>query len=133
MKRAVIALAAFAVAAAVVGAGASWSMGRATQATNELVGTVGPGFTISLTRDGAPVTELQPGLYFLTVHDQSAIHNFHIMGPGIDIEVTEVPFVGTVTIPLKVKDGTFLFQCDPHASTMHGTFVGLGSKVKNKP
>ena len=36
-------------------------------------------------------------------------------------------------MPLKVKDGTFTFVCDPHATTMHGTFVGLGAKVKVKP
>jgi hypothetical protein len=133
MKRAVLALAAFAVVAAVVGAGASWATSHRAKASNELVGTVGPGFTISLTRDGAPVTELQPGLYFLTVHDLSAIHNFHVFGDGIDVEVTTVPFVGTVTVPLKIKDGTFTFQCDPHSTSMHGTFVGLGSKVKDKP
>ena len=96
-------------------------------------GTVGPGFTITLTRDGAPVTELTPGLYWLTVDDHATNHNFHVIGPGIDIEVTSVPFVGTVTVPLKVKDGEFTFRCDPHASTMHGSFVGLGTKVKDKP
>ena len=97
------------------------------------MGTVGPGFTITLTKDGAPVTSLTPGLYFLTVHDRAANHNFHIIGPGIDIEVTSVPFIGDETIGLKVKDGVFTYVCDPHATTMHGTFTAPGSKVKIKP
>ena len=79
------------------------------------------------------MTELTPGLYFLTVEDRATNHNFHVIGPGIDVEVTSVPFVGTVTVPLKIKDGMFTFVCDPHATTMHGTFVGLGEKVKEKP
>jgi len=90
------------------------------------------GFTISLTKDGQPVTALEPGLYFLTVHDLAANHNFHVIGPGVDVTVTSVAFVGTVTVPLKVKDGEFVFQCDPHQTTMRGTFVGLGAKVKLK-
>jgi hypothetical protein len=127
MRRAVLALAAL-VAVGVLIAGP----GTSSSADNQLEGTVGPGFTITLTKGGDPVTELTPGLYYLTVHDRSAIHNFHLFGNGIDIQVTSVPFVGDVTIPVKIKDGTFTFQCDPHATSMHGTFVGLGAKVKDK-
>jgi hypothetical protein len=109
------------------------SLVGASAADNQLEGTVGPGFTITLTRHGEPVTELTPGLYYLTVEDRAANHNFHVTGPGVDVEVTSVPFVGTVTVALKVKDGTFSYVCDPHRTTMHGTFVGLGEKDKVKP
>lgn len=131
MRRAAYACVALAVVAAIASAG--MSLVGASAADNQLEGTVGPGFTIALTRHGDPVTELTPGLYYLTVSDQATNHNFHVFGPGLDVEVTSVPFKGTVTVPLKIKDGTYTFQCDPHQATMHGTFVGLGAKDKQKP
>jgi plastocyanin len=89
---------------------------------------VGPGFTISLTRDGQPVTSLDPGIYVLTVQDRSAIHNFRVFGLGLDTEITSTPFVGTVTMKMKVKYGEYTFVCDPHATSMRGTFDVPGGK-----
>jgi plastocyanin len=87
------------------------------------VGTVGPGFTITLSEDGQPVTSLRPGVYWLTVHDLSTHHNFHILGPGLDDVVTTVPFQGDTTIKVQLEHGTYTFQCDPHALLgMRGTF-----------
>ena len=98
MRRVAYGCVALAAVAAIASAG--MSLVGASAADNQLEGTVGPGFTITLTRHGEPVTELTPGLYWLTVDDRAANHNFHVIGPGIDIEVTSVPFVGTVTVPL---------------------------------
>jgi hypothetical protein len=100
-------------------------------AGRELHGTVGPGFTISLSdEDGQPVTSLRPGTYWLTVDDRGDHHNFHILGPGLDKVVTTVPFTGTVTVKIHLSHGEYRFQCDPHPSTMHGSFdvggVGQG-------
>ena len=125
MLRSVLALATL-VASAVIAAPAVASdepEGR------QLEGTVGPGFTISVTEDGQPVESLRPGIYRLTVHDLSNRHNFHIMGPdGLDDVVTEVPFVGDVTVKILLKHGTGTFQCDPHQTIMHGSFTvgGVG-------
>src|SRR3954467_941530 len=47
-----------------------------------LRGTVGPGFTIKLTKAGKPVTRLAPGMYRIVVSDRSAIHNFVIEKSG---------------------------------------------------
>ena len=47
-----------------------------------LQGSVGPGFTISLTQDGSDVTELAAGTYTIEVNDQADVHNFHLVGPG---------------------------------------------------
>ena len=55
--------------------------GPATAAT-KLVATVGPGFTISLTKGGKKVTKLAPGAYTITVRDRSTIHNFLLRGPA---------------------------------------------------
>jgi hypothetical protein len=118
MRRALVVLAAsLAAGAAVAGSGTpSSAIGR------QLEGTVGPGFTITLTADGEPVTSLRPGTYWLTVDDRSDIHNFHLFGADLDERITSVPFVGTVTVKVLLRHGTFTFVCDPHAATMRGTF-----------
>ena len=92
-------------------------------ASTPLAGTVGPGFTLKLTKGGTGVKTLKPGSYTLTVKDKSASHDFHIFGPGVAKVVTTVPFVGTKTVTVTLKKGTYTFQCDPHAqSGMKGTF-----------
>jgi len=118
MKRAVLLVAALVlVGALIAGPGTS-----SNEVGRQLQGTVGPGFTISLTEDGAPVTSLRPGTYWLTVDDLSNRHNFHIFGPDLDETVTTVPFTGTVTVKIHLIHGQFTFQCDPHQATMHGSF-----------
>ena len=89
----------------------------------KLTGTVGPGFTITLTKAGKAVKTLKPGSYAITVKDKSSEHNFHIFGPGVKNVVTTVQFVGTKKVTVTLKKGTYTFQCDPHASSgMKGTF-----------
>ncbi len=89
----------------------------------KLSGTVGPGFTISLTSGGKAVKTLKAGKFSLSVADKSNIHNFHITGPGVDKEVTTVPATGTKTVTLTLKKGTYTYVCDPHASAMKGSFT----------
>ena len=84
---------------------------------------VGPGFSISLRNaDGTAVTQLPAGDYTIQVDDRSAIHDFHLTGPGVDL-VTEVEFVGQQTWNVHLQDGTYTFVCDAHASAMHGSFT----------
>jgi plastocyanin len=104
--------------AATLAAGAS---GRASMVP-KLKGTVGPGYTISLTRGGKKVKTLKPGRYTFVVSDKASIHNFQIEGPGIDRAITSVSFKGTKTVTLALKRGTYKFYCVPHESTMHGSF-----------
>jgi len=88
-----------------------------------LQGTVGPGFTISLTLGGKTVTKLRKGMqYRLVVKDRASIHDFHLVGPGIDRVLTSVGFTGTKSVTLKLKKGVYRYYCDPHASVMHGSF-----------
>ena len=91
-------------------------------ASPPLAGSVGPSFTISLTKDGKAVKTLKPGSYTITVKDKASQHNFHLSGPGVDKVVTTVPFVGTKKITVTLKKGTYKFVCDPHASSMKGSF-----------
>ena len=124
MTRSVLALTA---SAAVLAASALLAVnataGSASNAAGrQLTGTVGPGFTIHLTRRGQDVESLRPGNYWLTVSDLSNRHNFHLFGPGLDEVVTTVAFTGDVTIKIHLEHGSYRFQCDPHQATMNGTF-----------
>jgi plastocyanin len=91
-------------------------------AATKLTGTVGPGFTISLKQGGKAVKTLKAGSYSITVSDKANIHNFHLRGPGVNKEITAVGFVGNKTVTVKLSKGTYTFVCDPHASTMKGSF-----------
>lgn len=88
-----------------------------------VTGTVGPGFTIVLTKGGQKVTKLKAGTtYRFVISDRATIHDFHLRGPGVDRVLTSVSFEGTKSFTLKLKQGTYRFFCDPHASFMHGSF-----------
>jgi hypothetical protein len=84
-----------------------------------LTGTVGPGFDISL--DGTD--GLAAGEVTITVEDLSSAHNFHLTGPGgVDVS-TSVGDEGEETFEVTLEPGEYTFLCDPHASTMRGTFT----------
>jgi plastocyanin len=118
MSRIHLGLAAAAVALAV-------AVAPAFAATPKLVGTVGPGFTITLAKGGKKVKSLKAGKYSIVVHDKSNIHNFHLKGPGLN-KLTSVSFVGNKTWTVTLKTGTYKFVCDPHASSMKGSFKVTG-------
>jgi plastocyanin len=91
--------------------------------TTRLVGTVGPGFTITLkTTAGKKVTTLKRGAYAIAVTDRSTIHNFHLRGPGVN-RMTSVAGTGKTTLRVTLKRGTYRYNCDPHSSTMRGSFA----------
>lgn len=93
-----------------------------TDAGGALKGSVGPGFEISLTtEDGESVTSLQAGSYELELEDLSTAHNFHLTGPAVDLS-TDVGEEGTQNVTVDLQPGTYEFMCDPHASTMNGSF-----------
>ena len=96
----------------------------ATGAPNvTLTGVVGPSFNISLKNpDGSNVGHLDPGTYDISVTDNSIEHNFHLSGPGVD-QATLVETTGPATWTVTFTDGTYRFQCDPHAASMRGTFT----------
>jgi plastocyanin len=122
-----------AIAAVLAAAGAALALtGVAGGRTNvtALRATVGPGFTITLTRAGRRVVRLKPGLYRITVADRSAIHNFKLEkshGGAFERTVTSVPFKGVRTITVRLTAGSWEYYCAPHERTMKGHFtVGTG-------
>ena len=92
----------------------------APAATPVYKGTVGPGFTIKLAK--APK---KAGKAKIVVADLSSSHNFHLTGPGVDMTTT-VPETGTTTWTVKLTPGTYTFVCDPHSTTMLGSFGVAG-------
>jgi plastocyanin len=115
MSRIRFAAVAIAAAAALVVAGPA-------AAATKLVATVGPAFTITLTKGGKKVTSLPAGAYTITVRDKSNFHNFHLRGPGQN-KLTTVAFVGTKTWNVSLKRGKYTFVCDPHVPAMKGAFT----------
>jgi plastocyanin len=90
--------------------------------TGRLTGEVGPGFTIEVSKAGKDVKTLKAGTYKIHVEDKASIHNFHLMGPGVN-KKTAVSFTGETTWTLKLKPGRYTYQCDPHAAAgMKGHF-----------
>ena len=111
-----------AVAIAAVALAATGSGSAATAKT--VNGTVGPGFTITLTMQGKNVTKLKAGkAYRFVISDRSSIHDFHLSGPGVNRVFTSVEFTGTKSFVLTLKKGSYRFVCDPHSGFMHGRFL----------
>jgi len=108
--------------------------GSAAADNPKLVGTVGPGFAITLKdASGSAVSHLDAGTYDIQVQDLAEEHNFHLFGPGVDLS-TAVETTGTVTWTVTFKDGVYSFQCDPHAGAMHGKFsVGSVTSTSTTP
>jgi plastocyanin len=93
-----------------------------TMSHPRLIGTVGPGFTISLKHNGVLVKTLKAGTYTFVVSDKANIHNFQLKGPGLNRALSSVAFVGAKTVTLTLKRGLYTYYCVPHASSIHGSF-----------
>jgi plastocyanin len=116
----------------VVTAAALLFASSAGAATPVFKGTVGPGFTISMAKKPK-----KPGKITLTISDKASSHNFHLRGPGgknvaaFDVKAkknvksvaTSVGSTGTTSFTFTLKKGSYTFVCDPHASSMKGSFT----------
>jgi plastocyanin len=86
-------------------------------ATPKFTGTTGPGFTISLAKKPT-----KAGKATFVIRDRSSIHNFHLRGPGVN-KTTSVSAVGSKTFTVTLRKGKYTFLCDPHPTTMKGSFT----------
>jgi|1186.fasta_scaffold1018176_2 hypothetical protein len=122
MARKVLVLA---VALAVTGALATTTAFGGRASTTTLVGTDGPGYTITLkTTTGKAVKTLKAGTYTFVIHDKSSIHGWSLDGPhGYAKDIAAVPATGTKTVTLKLKAGAYKFYCPAHESMMFGHFT----------
>ena len=110
------ALAVLVVSASLLVASAAFGSSSATT----LKGTVGPGFTISLKHNGVLAKTLRAGTYTFVISDRASIHNFVLEGPGVERDITTVPFTGTKTVTIKLRKGKYKYYCRPHESLMFG-------------
>src|SRR4051794_27735190 len=112
----------FAIAAALAAVLVAVAPAGATRAAlPKLVGTDGPGFTITLKKAGKKVVKIKAGRYAITIKDLSGAHNFHLTGPGLN-KTTSISATGTTTWRVRLRKGTYKYVCDPHAPIMHGSF-----------
>jgi hypothetical protein len=97
-----------------------------------LSGFVGPGFDIGLLKEGGGrAIRLDPGEYTLEVADGSDLHNFHLVGPGVD-ERTGIEFSGSETFDVTLADGSYRYYCDSHYPLMLGSFT-VGAEPPRPP
>ncbi len=114
----------FGLALAAIGVAGALLVPASVQATpqaGKLAGTVGPGFTITLKSGGKTVKTLKAGAYTITVKDLANNHNFHIKGPGVNKD-SGVAAKGTKFWKVTLKKGTYRYVCDPHPTSMKGSF-----------
>jgi plastocyanin len=120
-KPLVIAVAGIATALAVAGTAFSQST-----STPKLVGTVGPGYTIKLTKNGAKVKSLKAGKYTFAITDKSSFHNFTLeqeKGGKFEKHLTGVTFTGKKTATVTLKRGKWKYYCAIHEPQMYGFFT----------
>ena len=104
-----------------VAALASAFVASSSAAPTRLTATVGPGYTITLTKGSSTVRTLKRGTYLVTVRDRSSEHNFHLRGP-VGRMLSSVGWSGTKTVKLVLKPGRYTYVCDPHSQDMIGSF-----------
>ena len=96
----------------------------AQSAPPKLIGTVGPGFTITLTQGGKKVKTLKAGTYTFVISDKSGNHSYGLDGPnGWSKDFTSVAFTGTKSFTVALKKGKYKYYCTPHESFMFGNFT----------
>ena len=95
----------------------------APRRTPTLVAFVGPGTQITLTTtSGRRVRSVKAGRYQILIRDRSKIHNFHLVGPGVN-KKTSVGFLGRTAWTVTFRKGrTYRYVCDPHKGSMRGSF-----------
>ena len=88
----------------------------------KLLATVGPRNTISLRSGTGAVLHhgVKAGTYAVVVRDRSKVHNFHLVGKGVNRRST-LAGVGTTTWKLKLAKGTLRFYSDRAPKTVKGS------------
>jgi plastocyanin len=95
---------------------------RTSKESFDLKGEVYPSYKIEMVNSAnRPLKTVKAGTHRIKIEDKAAIHDFHLVGPGIN-KRTSLTGIGEVIWSLKLKPGTYRYFCDPHASMMHGSF-----------
>lgn len=87
----------------------------------KLLATVGPKATISLrSATGAVLRTVKAGTYSIVVRDRSKVHNFHLVGKGVNRKSTLVGAT-TVTWTVRLQAGLLRFYSDKAPKTVKGS------------
>lgn len=114
------------VVAGLLGVLAASALTHATRAASpKLIAAVNDDATITLKdASGNAISSLSAGTHDIEVHDNSADHNFDLIGPGgTSVAKTSVAETGVFTWTVTLTAGTWKYQCDPHFSVMNGSFT----------
>ena len=121
MRRLLLALTLVAVVLALAGTGTS---ATAKKERFQLKGEVYPNsqFKIEMeNKAGKDLKKIKAGTYRIKIEDRASIHNFHLKGPGVNKKTSIGGRTETIWT-VRLKRGKYTFVCDPHASTMRGSF-----------
>jgi hypothetical protein len=89
--------------------------------TPKLLATVGPKNAISLkSASGAALKTVKAGTYSVTVRDRSKLHNFHLVGKGVNRR-SGLAGMGTQTWKVKLSVGPLRFFSDKSPKTVKGS------------
>ena len=117
MKRALLPLALVGTFAAVADASAGAAKDRF-----DLKGEVYENFRIEMKNSAnRPLKTVKAGTYRIKIEDKTRAHNFHLTGPGVN-KSTSVSGTAETIWTVRLKAGKYTFVCDPHASSMRGSF-----------
>jgi hypothetical protein len=87
-----------------------------------LLASVDDGSVVLTKVGGIPVAQLTPGTYELAITDRSTLHNFHLHGPGVDVDSGQSA-TGSTTRTVALTDGYYAFGSDPFLDRMRGEFT----------
>ena len=121
MRRIFIALSLVGVALALAGTGTS---ANAKKERFQLKGEVYPNSQFKIEMENKADNDLKrvkAGTYRIKIEDKASIHNFHLMGPGVNKKTSVSGRTETVWT-VRLRRGTYKFRCDPHPTTMRGSF-----------
>jgi plastocyanin len=121
VRRILIGLSLAGVALVLAGSGTSAS---AKKERFQLQGEVYPNskFKIEMeNKAGKDLKKVKAGTYRIKIEDKATIHNFHLMGPGVNKKTSISGRTETIWT-VHLRRGTYKFRCDPHPTTMRGSF-----------
>ena len=70
---------------------------------------------------GRKLTSIKAGTYRIKIEDKATIHNFRLIGPGVN-RATSIPRRAETVWTVRLKPGRYQFVCDPHVGAMRGSF-----------
>jgi hypothetical protein len=67
------------------------------------------------------LVSVRRGTYRIKIEDEARIHNFRLVGPGVN-RATSIPRRVETIWTVTLRPGRYRFLCDPHALQMRGSF-----------